>query len=390
MKTIIQTLLALGLLCLFADLANGGMIVDGGGHTTSDSSVVTNVPFGNDFTAIAAGCEFGLALRSNGTAISREHLSWEGGGDTAIVAGGRHWLELHERGMIEAWGEDTLVVPVGDDYTAIAAGWAHSLALAGNGSIVAWGNDNWEQVSNAPTGFSFAAIAGGAYSSLGLRQDKSWGGDIPTVTNVPSRTGSTYISAGSFSGAANRSTAPLPETGKDDTVYVDGQVTGLTGEQTVDAAIIGDGGTLEMPDSGTLTTNDGITVDQGQGAFTTEFEGDFSQSTDGTLMVEIGGYIQGKEYNFIHVTGSTSLEGSIDVSLIDGFLPNLGDAFTIMTADSGITIGEAGLSIVGDGRFSWRIVDGKSLQIVSATEPAVFVLLAVAAILLAGFWRLRS
>ena len=131
------------------------------------------------------------------------------------------------------------------------------------------------------------------------------------------------------------------------------------------------------------------TLDLGQESSTIEFNGDFSQ-TSGTMMAEIGGYVQGDEYDFVHVTGSAFLEGCIDVSLIDGFSPNLGDAFTIMTADGGIGVGGGGLSIIGDGCFSWQIIDGVSLQLVSTVpEPAAFTLLAIAAVLLAGFWRLR-
>ena len=636
MKTIIRASLVLGLLCSFADLANGGVVVAWGG----DSLVVNSVPTGNDFVAIAAGSSpgygFGLALRSDGsiaawgedyygvvsqslpgtgyTAIAASShpsaplamaltpdgsvIGWgreppgpvfPGPGYTAMAGGGPFAFGLRSDGSIAASmvpffqpPPDIITPPGGNDFTAIAAGCYHGVALRSDGTIAAWGDDQFGQVSGAPTGAGFTAIAaGGMYSlaltntgaavgwgtpfvgpidpigaeftavatsgsySLGLMQGgsiASWG---PTNISCPTGGGFTAIAAGScgpnpfhlssYFGLAIRSTVPLPDAGEGDTAYVDDAVPGPSGDQTVDSAIIGDGGTLTMPGSGTLTANDGITVDQGgtlsgggtingdvdnngtvnsdggtingdinntgtltsnggehngdlnnsgtltsndgahtgnttntgdiyssggtfsgdfvnygtiigsggthlsgtfinygtiictgggsggdgtfinygtftsfggeefpsmdnqgtfdlgQGAFTTEFDGDFSQSADGSMLAEIGGHIQGDEFDFVHVTGSASLEGYIDVSLIDGFSPNLGDAFTIMTADMGISVGGAGLSIVGDGCFSWRIADGgTSLQLVSVPEPAAFTLLAIGAVLFAGFWRFRS
>ena len=59
-----------------------------------------------------------------------------------------------------------------------------------------------------------------------------------------------------------------------------------------------------------------------------------------------------------------------------------------MTADEELSVGENGLSIVGDGCFSWQIsLDGNSLQLVAVPEPTTLALLTAAAVMLVGFRR---
>ena len=75
-------------------------------------------------------------------------------------------------GTIVAWGYNgegqVSNAPTGTGFTAIAGGGWSGYALTENGSIVAWGNDSAGQVSNAPTGTGFTAIAGGGYSVYAL------------------------------------------------------------------------------------------------------------------------------------------------------------------------------------------------------------------------------
>jgi alpha-tubulin suppressor-like RCC1 family protein len=68
-------------------------------------------------------------------------------------------------GSITAWGYDyygdVSGAPTGADFIAIAAGTHTGYALRADGSIAAWGWDNYGQVSDTPTGTGFTAIAGG-------------------------------------------------------------------------------------------------------------------------------------------------------------------------------------------------------------------------------------
>ena len=108
-------------------------------------------PAGNDFTAIAAGGTYGLALKADGSIVG-----WGGGNES---------------------GQAT--PPGGCDFTAIAAGQSHGLALT-DGSIVAWGSNNFDQATlpEEYKDYNFTAVAAGDHHSLAIKSDGSivyWG-----------------------------------------------------------------------------------------------------------------------------------------------------------------------------------------------------------------------
>ena len=59
--------------------------------------------------------------------------------------------------------------------------------------------------------------------------------------------------------------------------------------------------------------------------------GDYSQTASGGLSVSLGG-VQETEYSRLSVTGRAALAGSLEVSLGESFVPQLGDSFTILTS----------------------------------------------------------
>ena len=90
----------------------------------------------------------------------------------------------------------------------------------------------------------------------------------------------------------------------------------LTGSRT----IIGDVNNLAgivMPGAspGTLTIN-----------------GNYVQGSAGTLAAELGGSTAGTQYDQLIVTGTASLGGALDVTLVNGFLPVDGETFTVVQA----------------------------------------------------------
>ncbi len=62
------------------------------------------------------------------------------------------------------------------------------------------------------------------------------------------------------------------------------------------------------------------------------FGGDLELSDNVTLVMELGGRLRGDEYDAINVAGALPLNGILDVQLIDGFLPSLGDTFDLFDA----------------------------------------------------------
>ncbi|MDP6544104.1 MAG: PEP-CTERM sorting domain-containing protein [Phycisphaerae bacterium] len=97
-------------------------------------------------------------------------------------------------------------------------------------------------------------------------------------------------------------------------------------------------------------------------------DGNYEQS--GVLIIDLAGYLQGDEYDFIEVGGSASLEGHVDVRLIGDFDPVFGSTFDILTAAEGITIGSGGLQLSGAGDFSMYLADGgNTLRLETVPEP---------------------
>jgi hypothetical protein len=58
----------------------------------------------------------------------------------------------------------------------------------------------------------------------------------------------------------------------------------------------------------------------------------FAQTNTGTFAVNLAGYVQGDEYDLLTITEDARLNGTIEVSLIDGFAPVVGDMFQVLTA----------------------------------------------------------
>ncbi|MEX1232475.1 MAG: hypothetical protein WEB58_19670 [Planctomycetaceae bacterium] len=85
--------------------------------------------------------------------------------------------QMLRAGAITVWGDDTYGqvsnAPAGTGYTAIAAGTSTGYALDADGSISAWGSDDQLQVSSTPTGTGYTAIASNPFASFALAADGS-------------------------------------------------------------------------------------------------------------------------------------------------------------------------------------------------------------------------
>jgi hypothetical protein len=62
--------------------------------------------------------------------------------------------------------------------------------------------------------------------------------------------------------------------------------------------------------------------------------GTYTQTPGGTLNIDIGGTTVGADYDQLNITGQATLAGTLSLNLIDGFTPNIGDTFTIVTYGS--------------------------------------------------------
>lgn len=62
--------------------------------------------------------------------------------------------------------------------------------------------------------------------------------------------------------------------------------------------------------------------------------GNYTQAAEGVLAIEIGGLTAGTEHDQLVVAGTAALGGTLRLRVIDGFVPDDGDALTVLTASS--------------------------------------------------------
>jgi hypothetical protein len=62
-----------------------------------------------------------------------------------------------------------------------------------------------------------------------------------------------------------------------------------------------------------------------------------AQQVGGTLEIEIGGMAEGTQYDLVNVLGNAALGGNLEPSMLNGFVPNAANAFTIFQATGSIT-----------------------------------------------------
>ena len=81
--------------------------------------------------------------------------------------------------------------------------------------------------------------------------------------------------------------------------------------------------------AGTITPGDSPTQ-TGQLAVT----GSYTQVSTGSLDIGIAGVNAGTQYGQLNVTAGASLGGTLNLSLLNGFVPSVGQTFTILNASS--------------------------------------------------------
>ena len=60
----------------------------------------------------------------------------------------------------------------------------------------------------------------------------------------------------------------------------------------------------------------------------------YTQNPAGALDINIAGTTPGKQFDRLAVTGAASLSGTLNIGLLNGFVPAVGSVFGILTASS--------------------------------------------------------
>ncbi len=179
-----------------------------------------------------------------------------------------------------------------------------------------------------------------------------------TITGASTFTGGTTVTAGTL--MVNNTT---------------GWALGSGGVVVKSGATLGGTGSID----GTVQIDTGATLAPGASAGGLLLG---SLNLDGVLEIEIGGTTQGTEYDHIELAGGTSrLNGTLDVTLIDGFTPNLGDTFEVVSHFFGgleVDFAAVNLPDLSAQGLAWRLdasATALSLEVVLIPEPASLVLL---------------
>ncbi|HMP80081.1 MAG TPA: hypothetical protein PKD54_11560 [Pirellulaceae bacterium] len=120
-------------------------------------------------------------------------------------------------------------------------------------------------------------------------------------------------------------------------------------------------GGFDVPEPGKLSgtgsvwgnlLNQGI-LSPGLSVGTFSISGDYEQSATGSLRIELGGLLAGSQFDQLTVSGTASLDGFLDVTLISGFVPDPSDSFTILTASlvSGVFANAPSEILLAGGKF---------------------------------------
>src|SRR5260370_30870730 len=77
-----------------------------------------------------------------------------------------------------------------------------------------------------------------------------------------------------------------------------------------------------------------MTIDLGNSS-TLTVNGNYTQGPNGVLVSDLGGTGNG-QFSVLSITGSASLDGTVEFMAVNGFTPGIGDSFTFLLASLGV------------------------------------------------------
>ncbi len=111
-----------------------------------------------------------------------------------------------------------------------------------------------------------------------------------------------------------------------DDVVNDGSITVDTGSRVVFFGVASGGGVF--PGAGTVQFNGTFSPGNSPGEVT--IAGDAELGSSAELVMELGGVTVGVEYDHLEVAGKLIADGTLDIRLLNGFTPSLGDTFDLL------------------------------------------------------------
>src|SRR5208337_1015527 len=194
--------------------------------------------------------------------------------------------------------------------------------------------------------------------------------------------GRNFTSPGDFAnaGAVNiGATSTFTSTGdynqSGGSTQVNGTLTAGSGNANFNGGVLfGNGGIVNgnVMMAGTIApagTINGFNMPLTAGALT--INGNYTQTSAGIFNLGLGGLSPGTQFGFLNITGNALLDGTLNVSLIGGFHPMLGNSFTFLMTGGSVTNEFAnvnGLNI-GGGEILEVIYGSNFVELTTAASP---------------------
>jgi T5SS/PEP-CTERM-associated repeat protein len=326
------------------DSGTGTLTIEDGGRVTSDGDGYLGNMMGSEGTATVTGAGsswmiaeelrvgnmgLGTLMIQNGGSVDNENgaIGYNSGSDgTVTVTGPNAMWANHSSLRVANSGAGTLSIESGGSVGSP------------DGSIAAEANS---------TGMVNVSGDGSAWNISGRL---AVGGNAATAT-------------GGGTGAIRIQSGGVVSVAEDILLFSDGRVDlegGTLSAATIDRSggeFDWTGGTLHVELFNGNLINQGGTLAPGHTAGSTTVVGDYTQQAGAALEIEIGGTLVAAEHDFVNVTDTALLGGELHVALIDGFVPDPLDTFTIFNADallgffSNVTNGQRLETLDGTGSF---------------------------------------
>jgi len=219
----------------------------------------------------------------------------------------------------------------------------------------------------------------------------------------------TAFSAHTLIGSATSPTNTLLVTGSSSRFVSTNTITVGNGS-VANRLVVAAGGTVQAPtvnvENGNSVSGSGAivgdvatagTVAPGNSAGTLTIDGHLTMTGTASLDIELGGLVQGTDYDFLHVLTNATLDGALRLSFLNGFQATItsNDVFTILTADDSLlgafdNVASGSRLETWDGHGSFLVTynDGNNLVLsnFSVPEPSTACLLALGGVFL-RLWR---
>jgi hypothetical protein len=166
--------------------------------------------------------------------------------------------------------------------------------------------------------------------------------------------------------------------------------TAVDGLLTSNAPIQIDGGILSG--SGVIQADVmmGGTMSPGDSPGKLRIIGNYTQLSGGTFFAQLAGLMPGTQYSQLQVSGTATLDGTLDVVLLNGFVVHLGNSFVLMTfADEIGQFSTLDLPALSVGEMWLLTYNAHNLTLSAVPSPEPSSLLLFGTTLLAGIGALR-